>query len=824
MMGQMFMPRTGKVMQASEGLKHSAMTKKAFVFPTSFAQQRLWFLDQLEPGTGFYNVPQAFRIGGALDIDVLHRTLEAIVARHESLRTTFSTVDENPVQVIAEHSSVELPVVDLRDLDANECEVEVHRLSIEEGQRPFDLVQGPLFRARLLKLGDEDHVLLLTMHHIICDGWSFGVFFRELGALYEALTAGKRSPLPELPIQYADYAIWQREWLQGEVLEEQLSYWRKQLTGAPAVMALPTDRIRPAVQTHRGKRQTLALSKELSEALKALSRQEDVTLFMMLLAAFQTLLCRHSGRDDIVVGTDVANRNRIEIEELIGFFLNHLVMRTDLSGDPSFRELLKRVRDVALGAYAHQDIPFDKVVEAVKPERDMSYTPLFQILFVLQNASRQVFKLSGMTISLMKIDSGMAKFDLALFMNETKSGLTGTWVYNPDLFEESTITRLSGHFKTLLRSIVAHPDARLSALDMLTETEKEQQNLEKRERKEAKLKRLKNLEPKAVDLSPEKFVKTGYLRSGETLPLMIQPRMKDISLAEWASNNRSFIETELSKHGAILFRGFNVETVSAFEQFAQALCSELFGEYGDLPREGVSGKVYGSTPYPSDQTILFHNESSHMHRWPMKIWFYCVRAAEQGGETPIVDCRRVYELIEPKLRERFAQTGLMYVRNYTDGLDVDWRSFFHTTDRSVVEDYCRKVGMDFEWKNGDGLRTRQLCPAVAKHPKTGEMVFFNQIQLHHVSCLEPAVRESIVSMFRQEDLPRHVYYGDGSPIEDSVMEQILEIYRKATVSFPWQEGDIIMLDNMLAAHGRNPFVGERKIVVTLGEMINKEDV
>jgi alpha-ketoglutarate-dependent taurine dioxygenase len=337
------------------------------------------------------------------------------------------------------------------------------------------------------------------------------------------------------------------------------------------------------------------------------------------------------------------------------------------------------------------------------------------------------------------------------------------------------------------------------------------------------IKKLEAFQRKAISMSQDRLIKSTYLQLEGRLPLVVQPEIADLNLATWARNNQAFIETQLLQHGAILFRDFNVDTVSDFEQFAQGICPELFGEYGDLPREGVSGKVYGSTPYPAEQAILFHNESSHMHRWPMKIWFYCVRAAQQGGETPIVDCRQIYELIEPKLRERFTQKGLMYVRNYTDGLDVDWRSFFHSTDRSVVEDYCRKVGMDFEWKNGDGLRTRQICPAVAKHPKTGEMVFFNQIQLHHVSCLEPAVRESISSMFREEDFPRNVYYGDGSPIEDSVIEEILKIYGQAKVSFPWQEGDIIMLDNMLAAHGRNPFVGERKIVVTLGEMINKED-
>jgi len=267
-----------------------------------------------------------------------------------------------------------------------------------------------------------------------------------------------------------------------------------------------------------------------------------------------------------------------------------------------------------------------------------------------------------------------------------------------------------------------------------------------------------------------------------------------------------------------------VPAVAEFERTAEAICVELFGEYGDLPREELGGRVYGSTPYPADETILFHNESSHMHRWPMLIWFYCVKAALQGGESPIVDCRQMYQSMDASIRERFERSGLMYVRNFTDGLDVSWQEFFHTEDKSKVEEYCRAAAIDFEWKSEGGLRTRQICPAVVRHPQTNEPVFFNQLQLHHISCLAPAVRESLLSMMKEEDLPRNVYYGDGSAIEDSVVTYLRELSQKLCVSFPWREQDILMLNNMLVAHSRNPFVGERKIVVAMGDLVSKEQV
>jgi amino acid adenylation domain-containing protein len=440
----------------------------------SFAQQRLWFMDQLEPGQSHFNMPLAVRLEGKLNVSALTGALNEIVRRHEALRTHFAEVDGRPVQVIA--PGVELPLA-LQDLCASTCdrkelEAEVRRLAAEEAARPFDLGRGPLLRATLLRLSETEHVLLVTMHHIISDGWSLGVLVKEVAALYEAFAEGRPSPLVELDIQYADFAVWQREWLQGDVLEGQLSYWREQLQGAPAVLELPTDRPRPPVQTFRGAHERFELEAGLTDALRALSRREGVTLFMTLLAAWQTLLARYSGQTDVVVGADVANRNRAETEGLIGFFVNMMVLRTDLSGDPTFAELLKRVREVCLGAYAHQDLPFERLVEELQPERSLSHTPLFQVLFVLQNTPLGELELPGVKMSVIDPDIATSKFDLLLTMQESETGLDAEFEYNSDLFDADTIRRMVCHLKTILAGIVADPVQRLSALPLLSATER----------------------------------------------------------------------------------------------------------------------------------------------------------------------------------------------------------------------------------------------------------------------------------------------------------------------------------------------------------------
>ena len=442
--------------------------------PLSFAQARLWFLDQLQPNSAFYNIPTALRLSGQLNVTALESNINEIIRRHEALRTNFTTIEGQPIQVIASTLELKLLFVDLQNLPFDEREVEAQRLATNEAQQPFDLEREPLVRVMVLQLGSSEYVFLLIVHHIIFDGWSTGVFIRELAALYEAKCTGKPLILPELPVQYADFAVWQRHWLTGEVLETQLNYWKQQLKDAPTLLELPTDRLRPAVQTFRGTHQYIALSLELSEALAELSKGTGVTLFMTLYAAFVTLLYRYTGSDDIVIGTPVANRTPQEIEGLIGFFVNTLALRTDLSGNPIFEQLLRRVREVALQAYTHQDLPFEQLVEALQPERSLSHTPLFQVMFALDDALVPSMDLLDLTVSSYSVESGTTKFDLTLSMKNTASGLIGEWEYNSDLFDATTIERMAEHLQTLLEGIVANPEQRISELPLLTQTERQQ--------------------------------------------------------------------------------------------------------------------------------------------------------------------------------------------------------------------------------------------------------------------------------------------------------------------------------------------------------------
>ena len=442
--------------------------------PVSSAQQRLWFIDQLDPGTPAFNIPAAVRLLGSLDVKVLENCFNEIVKRHESLRTSFAADDGLPVQVIAPSLKFEIPRLDIRHLPEAEQMAHVEKLITSECQRSFDLTRSPLLRATLVVLGEQDHVLVMMMHHIIGDVWSVRVVMKELAALYEAFSAGRPSPLPELPIQYCDYSTWQREWLQGEDLQTQLAYWKQKLTGMPEALELPTDRSRPPVQSIWGAKHFLKIPKQLTDTLRAIAQEQKASLFMTLLAAWKVLLHRYTDQNDIVVGAPVANRNRSEFEGMVGFFVNSLILRTDLSGDPTFRELLRRVRETTFEAFANQDFPFERLVEVLQPARSMSRNPLFQTDFILQNSPRSAYHVTGLTFEALPVQNGTAQLDLTLDLWEEPDGIGGWLEYDTDLFEASTAARMVGNYTNLLEHIAADPGQPISHYSLLADADRQQ--------------------------------------------------------------------------------------------------------------------------------------------------------------------------------------------------------------------------------------------------------------------------------------------------------------------------------------------------------------
>lgn len=787
----------------------------------SFGQEQMWFLDQLDPGTATYNIPDVMRLSGPLNVEALQAGFRSILSRHEVLRTRIGSVDGAAIPALNDSWEFEIRPFDLRNLADEAKEAGARKIIREKVREPFNIAQDLMLRAVLIRLRDDQHYLLVLTHHIAWDVSSRMALYKELGSVYQAALNSAPTKLPELRIQYSDFASWQRTQLQGEIFQGHAAYWREQLGSAAHVLDLPIDHPRKASLTSRGAKHFFSLSPALVEQAKAVSREQNGTLFMTLLAGFVAYLYGFTGQGDISIGSPMAGRNFPELEDLIGYFINTTVLRFEVFPETTFRKLVEQSRKVTLGAHAHT-LPFEKLVEIVRPKRDPSRMALVQVNFRVQSGEARKLELAGVRVEPMFefIDTGTAKFDLALELAPDGSK-DSFFEYNSDLFDAGTITRVVGDFEQALAALLQQPDLPLGSVSALGQLRRRSQPMENVAEK-PKMKSLKDFKRKAVDLS-QPTVKTTQLRPDQKLPLIVTPTDANIDLAEWAENNRDFISEKVLEHGAVLFRGFNLPTPVEFERAAAAICKELYSEYGDLPREGVAGKIYKSTPYPADKMILYHNESSHLSSWPTRINFFCALPAQEGGATPVADCREVAKVMDPEILRTFEEKGLKYVRNFSPGLDVSWQQFFHTNDRSVVEKQCQEAGMTCEWTANDGLRVGQKCVAVTRHPKTGEKIFFNQVQLHHVYCLDKETRDSMLKIFKREDLPRHVYYGDGTEIPDSVMEHVGEVYEKCAVRFQWQKGDMISVDNMMVCHARDPHVGDRKICVAMGPLISAKD-
>jgi amino acid adenylation domain-containing protein len=781
--------------------------------PMTFAQESLWAIDQISPETGAYNISRALRLKGTLDIAALQASIDNIVSKHEALRMVFPSENGRPVPVVDADCKVEILVRDLGG-SVNVDENTEHQIA-EASRQPFNLAVGPLMRVTLLRLAEHEHILVVTMHHIISDGWSMGVFFDELVSGYNNLLAGAEIQAGPSSIQYADFAHWQRKSLSRERLDQSLSYWQQQLTGAPLITDLPTIRERPPIRSFQGARHVFEIPKDSTAALKNLVRAERVTLFMTLLGAFQTLLWSYSKHDDIVVGSPSAGR-RPGTEHLIGYFVNTLALRTSFSSDLSFRQLMHRVAETTLDALTYEDLPFAKIVETLQPKRKLDHNPLFQVWFVLQAGPAERRDFAGLKVEQYPIDNEVTRHDLQLTIWENSSVLKAAFTYNTDILDSQTVAHMAKQFSSLLDTISEQPDTLCSELrNQLKASDETFKLAREHEHQHSMRQKLQSARRKSLVSSEQLVAETPV---AENL-VQLSPQLEGLSAIEWIQANQKTVLDKLQTVGAVLVRDFNILSIPRFEELLTHLSGELVEySYRSTPRTQVSGKIYTSTAYPAHQTIPLHNEMSYSRQWPMTIGFFCVEPSAEGGETPIADSRKVFQQIDPAVKEEFIRKQVMYVRNYDDALDLPWPEVFQTNSRAEVENYCRRAGMDVQWQGDNHLRTSQVCQAVARHPVTGEMVWFNQAHLFHISSLDPSVRSSLQAAAGGNE-PRNAFFGDGSEIDEAALDHIRAVYDREMVTFIWQRGDILILDNMLTAHGRKPYRGPRQIVVGMGGLI-----
>ena len=560
-------------------------------------------------------------------------------------------------------------------------------------------------------------------------------------------------------------------------------------------------------------------------ALQRLSRGEGVTLFMTVLAVLQVGAAPSYRR-----GARGRGHRRRQPRQPRNRGDDRLLRQPARPGhrprgDPSFRELLARVRETALGAYAHQDLPFDRAVEALNLPRNLKATPLFQTKLIFQNLPSGPIEITDLRFTPLPMDTGTAQLDLTLVAAGGGEILRGWANYSTDLFDEATIRRfLRPPCRPVLAEVAERPDApsQRSRHDPVQAVHEEPSRGKERHRQAQPV---QEREAQGRDPGSRRPARRNRLPpAGADPPPGLHAEGPGVRSRRVGRRPPQAAREQTARHGALLFRGFSIDSPEAFERFAGAVCDELFNENGEHPRENVTGNVYTPVFYPPDKQLIWHNENSFNHQWPSKILFCCMEAPPVGGETPIVDSRRVFDRWRPSIRDRFVDKGVMYTRSYGTGLGLTWQEVFRTSDRQEVEERCHEEGFEAQWRERDTLRTSCRRPAAVLHPVTGEPVWFNQAQHWHVSCLDPETRESILSLFTEETLPRSCCYGDGSPIPDTEMAAILDVYRELEVSFPWQPGDILMLDNLLTAHGRNPFSGRRKILVALGDMKSYDQV
>ncbi|MEY2930646.1 MAG: hypothetical protein RL033_1395, partial [Pseudomonadota bacterium] len=783
--------------------------------PLSPLQERLWVVDRMGDASlrAAYNMGAALKLQGEFSHELARAAFQVLLSRHEVLRTSYVQGPGGEPEVLVQESpALDFTLESFPDLAESGRAAQAQRALNEQLALPFNLAQAPLLRAKLLRFDAQAHVLVVVLHHIVADDGSIGLLVDEFCRVYAALRAGSEPGLAPLPLQYTDYAAWQQRRLQEQAGRD-ATFWQQRLAGISQEPPLATDFPREAARSQRADAVDFQLNEASVSQLDAFCQRHGVTRFVALLSVLQVLLHRVTGRRDLIIGTDVSGRHHRDLEGLVGFFVNVLPIRSQLDAGRDFATFLADTKQNVLDVLDHQELPFDRLVDAVGANRRFNSNPLIQVLFVFQNAPPARFDLDGVQVSVLPKAEDRAKFDLAIFVHQDERGLSGEWMYSSALFDAERIRGLMMAWLELLQRVQSEPERPVAELEI--------RKVEPRLRQGSKAAKLREFGRGTGPASKRGLEPAAVSMMGSGLPLVIERRQSDLDPVAWATAQRPLLEESLYRHGGLLFRGFGIDSPAAFQAFAQALEPALHVGYGDLPPAKGAQKLYDATPYPNTQRILFHNEGSHLGQWPRKQLFYCERPAALGGATPIVDCRLMYRSLPASLIEKLRSKGLRYIRTFSNALDVSWQDFFKTIERSVVEERCRAVGMKAHWFGTGDLQTYMWAPALLQHPVTSEWSFFNQVQLHHHSCLEPETRQRLLEIVGQDRMPRHVCFGDGTPISDAEMALISESYERLAVRFAWQAGDVVLVDNLSTAHARDAYEGDRKILVAMGLMMTR---
>jgi len=805
--------------------------------PLSSAQQRLWFLEQFDPGTSLYNDALTVRIrSDHFDVDVFRRAFEVVVARHESLRTSFILEGTRPVQHVDEKVRIPFRLEDIRHYP--DVRGTMEEIIVDDVREPFLLDEAPLFNAILFRLDDDEWVFSLTMHHIISDAVSYGIIYSEISVAYESLLQGKSPVLEPLPLQFADYATWESSALKETDFGDKIAYWKNYLGGTLPAMDWPVRNVEPA---NAGSFLRFEFPLSLHKAIEDFSRSAQLTSNQVLLACYFALLHTLGDNKDLRVGVPSSARNRSELQNLVGFFVRTVILRLELSPEMSFQDLVTRLRETSLDVSQYEDVPFEQVVQALRSEQPSGTAPLIQAWFAHMKGLVKAPQIAGAETTYEIVDAKNARFELSLILDESDSGISGIFEYDVELFSAEMVSELIDRFKAIVQQVVGRPAVTLKELranlgdlaepstvpSVLRETAtgtygsgRKKLSLTKTHAFAPAPSNVASTSTGATSSGQEDWVDVEPLLPNESIPMVVRPKLNGLNLMEWARNNSRYVEDLLWEHRALLFRGFDSGGIEGFQGFVEAASEGERLEYKDrsTPRSSYGHRIYNATVYPQDQSIRLHNEGSYWTAWPKKIFFSAVTPAAVGGETPIGDVQNVFEWIDPKIRREFEAKGILYVRNYNNGMGLTWQEVFQTQEHAEVERYCRDNDIEFEWKEGDKLRTRQCRPAIRKHHMTGESLWFNHAAFFHVSALEPAMRDMFLSELGEDDLPYNTYFGDGAEIFPEVIAHILTCYERAKVVFPWEEGDVALYDNMRIAHGRQPFQGERLTLVAMAEI------